>query len=186
MKKLNVIYGCFVFMFLLSMCSCGARKVNIENQKEETKTEIKDNSVTEIKTDTNVKKTTTLKTDDKNETLTEETVYEPADASKESFVIEKDGTKTVLNNTKKTVRKTTKNNNTSIIKESLTVENKKEAVKEEKEVEYKEVSKKEIKSKQVDKKQFNPFVSICIGLFGLLVLWCVYRFYKKLPLVPKL
>jgi len=186
MKKLNIIYGALIFVFLLSMCSCGARKSTVDKSKEQTEINTTDNSTKESVTETNVKETTMVKVDDKNQTITEETTLEPADNTKESFVIEKDGTKTVLNNAKKTVRKTTKNNNTATIKESLIVENKKEAVNEQKEAERKEVSKKEIKSKQVDKKQFNPFVSIVIGLFGLLFLWCVYRFYKKLPLVTKL
>lgn len=186
MKKLNVIYGALIFVFLLSMCSCGARKVNKSQSKEENTQTVTDNSTIEKQSETNVKTTTTVKVDDKNQTVTEETILEPADNTKESFVIEKDGTKVILNNSKKTVRKTTKSNNTATIKESLTVENKKEAFKEQKAVERKKVSKKETKSKQVDKKQFNPFVSIVIGLFGLIFLWFVYRFYKNLPLVPKL
>jgi len=186
MKKLNIIYGCLVLVLLVSMCSCGARKVNIEKQKEVSHTEISDNSLTERKIDTNVKTTTTVKVDDKNQTVTEETILEPADPKKESFIIENDGTKVVLNNVKKTVKKTTQNNNTAVVKESLTTESKKEAVSEQKAVAKINTSNKETKEKQVDKKQFNPFFSICIVAIGLILIWCVYRFYKKLPLVPKL
>lgn len=180
-----LLIGLFFALIALGLISCSARKVNIEKQKEETKSEINDNSVAEIKTETNVKTTTTVKVDDKSQTVTEETILEPSDNTKESFVIEKDGTKVILNNTKKTTRKTTKNNNNSVVKDSFASENKKEAVKEQKEVKQTNTTKKEIKLKQVDKKQFNPFVSICIVFFGLILLWCIYRFYKKLPLVPK-
>lgn len=185
MKKLNVIYGALIFVFLLSMCSCGARKSTVDKSKEETKTEIDDNSTTEKQSETNVKTTTTVKVDDKNETVTEETILEPADNTKESFVIEKDGTKVVLNNVKKTVKKTTQNNNTAVVSNTEIQEKQNNTSKEQKAVTNTNTTKKESKSKQVDKKQFNPFVSICIGLFGLLLLWCIYRFYKKLPLVPK-
>jgi len=186
MKKLNIIYAALIFVFLLSMCSCGARKSTVDKSKEETKTEIKDNSVNEIKTDTNVKTTTTVKTDDKNETVTEETILEPADNTKESFVIEKDGTKVVLNNVKKTVKKTTQKNNTKSESAIVKVENLLEVLKQNKEVKQTKTTKKEIKTKQVDKKQFSTFVMMCVVAFGLILLWCVYRFYKKLPLVPKL
>jgi cobalamin biosynthesis Mg chelatase CobN len=186
MKKINIIYGCLVFVFLVSMCSCGARKVNKSQSKEETYSTLTDNSTIEKKSETNVKTTTTVNVDDKNETVTEETIYEPKDPAKESFVIEKDGTKTVLGNVKKTIKKTTQKNNIVTASNVVADEVKKEAVKKQKAIESKEVSTKEVKAKEVDKKQFNPFVSICIVLFCLLVLWCIYRFYKKLPLVPKL
>lgn len=186
MKKLNIIYGCLIFVFLVSMCSCGARKVNKSHTKEETKTELTDNSITEKKSETNVKTTITVNVDDKNENITEETIYEPEDPAKESFVIEKDGTKVVLNNVKKTVKKTTQKNNTAVISNTEVQEKQNITSKEQKAVINTNTTKKETKSKQVDKKQFNTFVLIVIGMFGLLLLWCVYRFYKKLPLVPKL
>lgn len=186
MKKLNIIYACLVFVFLVSMCSsCGSRKVNKSHSKEETKTELTDNSTIEKQSETNVKTTTTVKTDDKNETVTEETIYEPKDPAKESFVIEKDGTKTVLNNAKKTVKKTIQKNNIVTASNVVADETQKQSIKEQKSVNESSTNKKENSSKEVDKKQFNPFISICIGLFCLLVLWCIYRFYKKLPLVPK-
>jgi FtsZ-interacting cell division protein ZipA len=186
MKKLNIIYGLLAFVFLVSMCSCGARKVNKSQSKEETTQTVTDNSTSEKQSESNVKETTAVKTDDKNETVTEETIYEPNDPAKESFMIEKDGTKVVLNNIKKTVKKTTQKNNTAVSSSSERTEKQNNASKEQKAVTNTNTTKKEIKSKQVDKKQFNPFVSVVIGMFGLLVLWCIYIFYKKLPLVPKL
>lgn len=180
-----LVSGLAIALFAL-FSSCGARKVNKDQSKEETHSNITDNSTIEKRSDTNVKTTTTVNVDDKNETVTEETVYEPKDPAKESFVIEKDGTKTVLNNVKKTVKKTTQKNNTATSAIIAQVQNENKAVKEQKAIEHKEVSAKEVKAKEVDKKQFNPFVSVCIGFFGLILIWCIYRFYKKLPLVPKL
>lgn len=183
-----------IFKFLVSLLaialisllfSCGARKVNKSQSKEETTTEISYNSTTENKSETSVKTTATVNVDDKNETVTEEIIYEPKDETKESFVIEKDGTKLVLNNAKKTVKKTTQKNNTVVSSNSEHASIENSTSKEQKSVKQINTTKKETKAKQVDKKQFNPFVSICIVAFGLILLWCIYRFYKKLPLVPK-
>lgn len=179
MKKKSVIYGCLLFVFIYSMCSCGARKVNIEKQKEVSHTEISDNSLKERKTDTNVKTTTTVKVDDKTQTVTEETILEPADNTKESFVIEKDGTKTVLNNTKKTVRKTTKNNNTQVVSNLESAENKNEVFKEQKAVERKESSKKEIKRKETDRKAI-PWYYYAIGI---VVIGIIYYGLKKFRII---
>ena len=167
------------------MCSCGARKVQKTVSKEETKSTITDNSKTESFTDTNVKTTTTVKTDDKNETVTEETEYTPRDASKESFVIEKDGTKVILNNVKKIVRKTTQKNNTVTASNTETQESKKESITDQKEVKEAVASKKENISKQIDKKAFSPF-NLLLFLIPIGIVYVFYRIYKKLPLVPKL
>lgn len=188
MKKIFIILAVSSFFALiaLGLISCGARKVNKSSGKQEVKSEVLDKSIIKKESNTNVKTTTEIQTDDKNETVTEETVYEPSDNTKESFVIEKDGTKVVLNNAKKIVRNTKQKNNTVVSSNSehAVVEN--NSSKEQKAVKQVNATKKENKQKQVDKKQFNPFVSICVGLFGLILLWCIYRFYKKLPLVPKL
>lgn len=181
-----LLIGLFFALIALGLISCGSRKVNVDKLKEETKTELTNNSTTEKQSETNVKTTTTVTTDDKNETVTEETVYEPKDPAKESFVIEKDGTKVVLNNAKKTVKITNQKNNTVVSSNSEHAAVKNNVYKEQKAVKQVNATKKETNSKQVDKKQFNPFVSICIVFFGLILLWCIYRFYKKLPLVPKL
>jgi len=179
MKKINIIYICLVYVLLFSMCSCGARKVNKEHSKEEIKTESVDNSVIEKQTDTNVKTTTIVKVDDKNETVTEETTISPADNTKEAFIIEKDGTKVVLNNTKKVYKKTTQKNNSSTSANIAQVQIENKASKEKKNIEQKEVSTKEVKAKQVDKKQFNPFVLIMTGIGVLVLLYVIYILYKK-------
>ena len=101
------------------------------------------------------------------------------------FRIEKDGTKVVLNNAKKTVRKTTKTNNTQSELIGISEQLKKEAVKEQKSVKQVNTSKKENSSKEVVKKQFNPFNLIWIISLVVLIIYIVYRIYKKLPLLPK-
>ncbi len=180
MKKIIAI------LFIILLTSCGARKVNKEKSKEQAKTETVDKSTIESKVDINVKTTTTVKVDDKNETIIEETITEPVDASKESFVIDKDGSKVVLGNVKKIVRKTIKKNNTKSEVVSDINEVKKEASKEQKNINTNTVSKKENSLKEVDKKQYNPFMLIIIGLVCLVILYCLYRFYKKMPLIPKI
>ncbi len=184
MKKLNVIYGALLIVFIMMCCSCGARKSQVNKSKEETKAEIKDNYTTEKQIDTNVKTETKITVDDKNETVTEETIYSPSNPEKESFVIEKDGTKVILNNANKTVKKTTQKNNTK----SQTFGNselvKNEAVKEQKRTIEVNTSKKENKSKEIDKKAFNP-LWLLLFVPILLVSWFVYRKYKQLPFVPK-
>lgn len=185
MKKLNVIFGALFVVFLLSMCSCGARKSSVEKSKEETKTEIKDNSVTEKQIDTNVKTETKITVDDKNETVTEETIYSPSNPEKESFVIEKDGTKVILNNANKTVKKTTQKNNTK----SQTFGNselvKKETVNEQKNTIQVNTSKKENKSKEVKKEAVSWYEWLWLLVFPIGI-YIGYRIYKKMPLIPKI
>ena len=184
MKKLNIIYFFLCLVLIYSACSCGARKVNKSHSKEETKNEVTDNSKTESVTDTNVKTITTTTTDDKNESVTEETIYKPENSSKEAFIIEKDGTKTVLNNSTKTVRKVTNKNNTNTQTAYNTAEVKKEAVKEQKAINNTITSKKENSSKAIEKKQFNPFELLWL-IIPLLIIYWAYRKYKNLPFVPK-
>lgn len=173
-----LLVSLFFALIAMGLISCGARKVNKEHSKEETKSEVVDNSVIEKQTHTNVKTTTTVKVDDKNETVTEETTVSPEDNTKEAFIIEKDGTKVVLNNTKKVYKKTTQKNNTQsdIIKNIDEV--KKEAVKEQKSIKQVNTSKKENSVKKVDKKAFNP-----LNLFWLIIpialIYFLYRQYKK-------
>lgn len=184
MKKTNLIYLALIYVLLLSMCSCSSRKVNINKSKEETKTELTDNSVTENKTESNVKTETKTTVDNKNETVTEETTYTPQDNTKESFVIEKDGTKVVLNNTKKTYKKTTQKNNTKTDASTYIDSVKKEDAKELKSIKQRYTHKKENKAKNVEKEAFNWF-NLLWFLIPVLALYISYRIYKKLPLVPK-
>jgi len=184
MKKTNLIYLALIYVLLLSMCSCSSRKVNIDKSKEETITELTDKSVIEKETESNVKTETKTTVDDKNETVTEETIYTPQDNTKESFVIEKDGTKVVLNNTQKTYKKTIQKNNlkTETAKHIDSV--KKEISKEQKSVKQVNTHKKENKAKNVEKEAFNWF-NLLWFLIPLSALYVSYRIYKRLPLFPK-
>lgn len=164
----------FASLFWL-MCSCSARKVNKQSEKESTQTETIDNSVTEKQTHTNVKTTTETKTDDKNETVTQETIYEPANPSKESFIIEKDGTKVILNNAKKIVRNTTQKNNTQSQTNKYVDSVIKENAKEQKAIEQHYTTKKEKSSKIIDKEAFNWFNL----LWFLIPIGIIYYFYKR-------
>lgn len=172
-------------LIALTLFSCGSRKTNKEHSKEEIKSEVVDNSVIEKQTDTNVKTTTTIKIDDKNETVTEETTISPEDNTKEAFIIDKDGTKVVLNNTKKVYKKTTQKNNTQTDALKYIDEAKKDIVKEQKAIKEQYTDKKENSVKNIDKKAYNPLNFIWIGLIILFVLFIAYRVYKKLPLLPK-
>jgi len=173
-----------IITYAIIISSCGARHVKKSESKEETKNELIDNSTIEKKSGTNVKTTITIKADDKNETVTEEMTISPEDNAKEAFIIEKDGTKTVLNNAKKTVKKTTQKNNTQTKKigNSELVQN--SVIKEQKSVKAVVVAKKQENSKQIDKKELSPFNLLWL-LIPVLIIYVFYRIYKKLPLVPK-
>ena len=94
-----------MFTTIMSLTSCGARKVDKQVLNEETETKIVDNSVSEKESESNVKTTILTKVDDKNETVTEETIYQPEDPTKEAIITDENGKKTILNNSKKTIKK---------------------------------------------------------------------------------
>lgn len=164
--------------------SCGARKTNKEHSKEETKTELTDNSVIEKQSESNVKTTTTTKIDDKDESITVDETYEPIDNTKEASIIDSNGKKTILNNSKKTTKTATKKNNIQSESKTDIQETQKEAVKEQKAIKQLNTSKKENSVKNIKKKQFNPFELLYL-IIPLLIIWIAYRKYKQLPLVPK-
>lgn len=180
MKKINIIYACLAFALLVSMCSCGARKVNKNKSEEITKTESVINSESKKETENNVKVSESTKIYDKTQTIIKETTYEPQDNSKESSITESDGKKTILNNTKKIVKETIQNNNIVQNKTLNTVsenkekahENKSEAKKEEKAV------KKE--NKILDQKQFNW---LSLWWVYLIILGVLYFFRKSIPIL---
>lgn len=184
MKKTNLIFLVLIYVLLLSMCSCVSRKVNIDKSKEETKIELTDNSVIEKQTESNVKTETKTTVYDKNETVTEETIYTPQDNTKESFVIEKDGTKVVLNNTQKTYKKTTQNNNTKTENAKHVDSVKKEASKERKAVKRVNSSKKQKLDLEKKPEPFNWF-NLLWFLIPILIIYIAYRKYKQLTLFPK-
>lgn len=106
MKKLILFLLLTIFL-----ASCGARKVDKQVLNKEIEAKIVDNSVSEKESESNVKTTIITKVDDKNETVTEEIIYQPEDSTKEAIIIDENGKKIVLNNSKKTVKKTTQKNN---------------------------------------------------------------------------
>jgi len=185
---MKTIFKTFVILTVLSLIwlclSCGSRKVNKEHSKEEIKTEVVDNSVIEKQSESNIKQTTTLKVDDKNEIISKEDTFEPIDPTKEASIIDENGKKTILNNSKKTSKSTTQKNNTSVSSKLEHTETKKEAVKEQKAVKQVNTSKIENSSKGIDKKPFNPFELLWL-IIPLLIIYWVYREYKNLPFVPK-
>jgi len=175
MKKPLAIF-LLIVTYTIILCSCGARKVSTSSSKEETKAETIDNSKTEKQIDTNIKTATTIKVDDKNEMVTEETTISPEDNTKEAFIIEKDGTKVVFSNIKKTVRKTTQKNNTQSQLSGNSEQVAKEIVKQQKSVNNTITSKKENSVKNVDRKSI-PWYYFVIG-FSVLVLF-FYFFGKR-------
>jgi hypothetical protein len=101
-----------IILLALVLSFCGARNAEKTRLHEAQKTEITSNSDKFEKEESNIKENSITKVDDKNETVTEETVYEPSDPSKPASVIDANGKKTVLNNAKKTHKKITQKNNT--------------------------------------------------------------------------
>lgn len=183
---MKTIFKILVISAILSLVwlflSCGARHIKKYELKEETKTELTENSVAEKQTETNIKIETKLTVDDKNESVTTETTYSPEDPTKEAYIIEKDGTKVVLNNSKKIVKTETKKNNTQTEQFGKTEQLKKEYEKEQKTIEQANVSTKENSSKEVKKEPFNV-----LNLFWLIIpialIYIFYRIYKKLPII---
>lgn len=170
------------FIIIWCLNSCGTRHVRKSEHKEETKTELTYNSVTEKQTETNIKTETKLTVYDKNESVTTETTYSPEDPTKEAYVIEKDGTKVVLNNSKKIVKTETKKNNTQSELFGKTEQLKKEADKEQRAVEQLNVSTKENNSKEVKKEPFNVLNLLWL-LIPIALIYIFYRIYKKLPII---
>lgn len=171
-----------IIWLLLNSCA-GARKVNKESSKEETKTESIDNSTTKKQAETNTKTETKTNINDKNEITSQESIFEPIDPTKEASLVDENGKKTILNNIKKTTKTTIQKNNTATIKESLTVEIKKEAIKEQKAVKQVNTSKKENNVKNVDKKAFNPFNLLWL-IIPIAIIIFLYRKYKKSAIIP--
>lgn len=179
MKKLITA----VFIASAICFSCGSRKVQVEKQKEETKTEITNNSYSERSFSENVKSETKIKVDDKNETVTTETTYRPEDPTKEAYIIEKDGTKTVLGNSSKTVKTETKKNNTQINTAEKKEEAKQADSKQQNNIEMSKEEKKELKQKETENTRIPVWYWIT-GLVILVIIYVSYRIYKKPPINP--
>lgn len=167
-----------MFTTLLSLTSCGARKSSVEIAKEENKSIIIDNSVLEKKSDTNVKQTSIVKVDDKNQTIVEETTYQAEDATKEAIIVDQDGKKIVLNNSKKTIKKTIQNNNTQTDSKVDSEIKQNKASNEQKDIEGTSESKTYKKQKDTDKKAI-PWYYWVFGLGIIIFIIWLFKKYKE-------
>lgn len=112
-QKINhILLWAIAILLGFVMNSCSAKKTAKTETSEEVKTETVAETDIKKTEESNVRKSENTIVDDKNETITKETTYEPVDPSKPASVIDPDGRKTNLNNSKKTTRETTKKNNT--------------------------------------------------------------------------
>jgi len=153
-----------LFLIALIFIGCGARKVEKSVVKDSFTTEQSDNSILAKTEDLNVKKSESTKVDDKNEIITKETIYEPIDPTKTATVINGDGTRTDLNNSKKTTRETNQKNNTKTDQSKNTVQDAKIVTSDKKDIKQKTNTKKVAEVVQIDQKQFNIWNSIWILL----------------------
>ncbi len=179
LKDVGIALMLFAYLSLiaLGLMSCSVRKTQTKISKEESKVSIIDNSTIDKKSESNVKETKVVTVDDKNETVTEETTYEPEDPLKESFLIEKDGTKTVFNNLKKTFKKTTQKNNTKSESNAKSEITQKEAVKEVKKIKLDSDTEKYNKSKLTDKKAYSWYNWLWLLIPIGVIIW-LFRKYK--------
>lgn len=175
-----LLISLFFSLIALGLISCGARKIEKSIVKEEVKSEVSDKSTTEKQFESNIKENIVVKIDDKNKTIIEETTYEPKDPTKEAIVIEPDGSKTILNNSKKITKKTTKQNDTkSEIKYDSEIKQK-EAVKDKKAIKASsntDVVKKASKTEREAVSMWNwLWLLIPIGI----VVWLLRKYTDKI------
>lgn len=177
---IGLLFLLYISLIALGMVSCGARKTDKQVSKEQTESKVVDNSVTEKQSESNVKENVVIKIDDKNKTVTEETTYSPEDPTKEAFIIEKDGTKVILNNSKKTYKKTTQDNNTQSEIKSDSETKQKEAVKGKKAIKASvstEVVKKSSKTEREEISMWN-WVWLLIPIVA--IIWLLRKYKDKI------
>lgn len=156
--------------FILTFCvSCGARKVQKSESKEQTKIESTDNSVITSNIDTFTK----LNVVNKDQSVTNESVFEPIDNTKEAFIIDPDGKKTVLNNSRKVIRNIVAQNNTVVASDKV----EKQAVKEQKAVKQVSASKKENSSKDTEKSN-TPWYYYLLLLIPISLIYWLGKKYR--------
>jgi len=177
--NLRLLITLFMFATFLSLTSCVARKAEKSRTKEEVKTEIKAEAITAKTEDTNIKKSEKTTVDDKTETITKETVYEPLDPTKPADVVDPDGTKTTLNNSKKTTRETTHKNNTKTDNLVNTVINSASEVLGKITTEGKSNSKKTAELIKIDKEVWNVWNLVWLIIPAAAVYW-VWRNKTKI------
>lgn len=181
--NLNSVFKLLITALALSLallfCSCGARKAEKNRTKETIKAETSIAAVIEKKAESNVKKTENTIIDDKNETTTKETTYEPIDPSKPASIIEPDGRKTDLNNSKKTTRETTQKNNTKIDNSKKYDEFHKSELSEQSESNNKATVKKAALAVHREQKPWNPLNLLWL-LIPAAVIWWVWKNKTKI------
>lgn len=116
--NLNTVFKLLATMLVVSLlilfCSCGARQAEKKRTEESSKTELTNFSKIDKSenTESNIKKSESVIINDQDQTTTIEETVEPLDASKSASYTDSTGKKQELNNAKKTIKTTVKNNNT--------------------------------------------------------------------------
>jgi len=172
-QKLNYLL-LFAIAVAFALNSCGARKAEKTRTEDSVKTETSNDAVIAKKEESNVKKTETTTVDDKNETTTKETVLEPIDSTKPATIIDPDGKETKLNNSKKTIRETTRKNNVKTDNLVNTVINSTAEVLEKIKSESKSNSKKTAELIKIDKKVWNVYNLLWL-LIPIGLIWLIWK-----------
>lgn len=169
-----------MFTTIMSLTSCGARKVDKQVLNEETETKIVDNSVSEKESESNVKTTILTKVDDKNETVTEETIYQPEDPTKEAIITDENGKKTILNNSKKTIKKITQKNNIKSESKSDSQIIEKEAIKDEKDIKASSNTDTVKKSSKTDRNAVSMWNWLWLLIPVGIIIWLFRKYRDKI------
>lgn len=172
-QKLNhLLLWIFAIVVGLAMNSCGAKKTAITETSEAIKTETGTENDSNKKEESNIKKTENTVVDDKNETVTKETTYELIDSTKPGSVVDPDGRKTDLNNSKKTTRETTKKNNTKTDVAKASNESKKSELSDQSKSASKTGAKKANEAINIDRKAWSSLNMLWLLIpLGLLLAW---------------
>lgn len=172
-QKLNhLLLWIFAIVVGLAMNSCGAKKTAITETSEAIKTETGTENNSNKKEESNIKKTENTVVDDKNETITKETTYELIDSTKPGSVVDPDGRKTDLINSKKTTRETTKKNNTKTDVAKASNESKKSELSDQSKSASKTGTKKANEAINIDRKAWSSLNLLWLLVpLGLLIAW---------------
>ena len=162
------------------LTSCGARKVDKQVLNEETEAIIVDNSVSEKESESNVKTTILTKVDDKNETVTEETIYQPEDPTKEAIITDEEGKKIILNNSKKTIKKITQKNNSQSESKSDSQIIEKEAIKDEKDIKASSNTNTVKKSSKTDRDAVSMWNWLWLLIPVVIIIWLFRKYRDKI------
>jgi hypothetical protein len=175
----NKLTKLFIGLFIgLVLIGCSARKTQTEIIKEESNVVNSDNSIVDEKSETNVKQISTVAVDDKNEIFSKEEVYEPIDSDKEASIIDSNGNKIILNNSKKTTKTITRKNNIQTKMNSNLDSKRNNASNEQKKINQTSTYKKNNKVKFVDKKTFNWF-NLLFLIVPLALLYYLFKKYRE-------